>query len=106
MSKIKNEYFVPGKVRKTKKGRATITLISIMLDKMPINEQGWCNIGVQNRKNGTQFLFDYDSYIKDQKNPEELLLDILNEEYESGGDINIVPEDYELESRKHENWDK
>ena len=106
MSKIKKEQFVPGKVRKTKKGRATITVISIMLNQMPINEQGWSNIGIQNRKNGTQFLFDYDSYIKDQKNPEELLLDILNEEYESERHIKIVPEDYELESRKHKNWNK
>jgi len=101
MSKIKKEQFVPGKVRKVKKGNATITVISIMLNQMPINEQGWSNIGIQNRKNGTQFLFDYDSYIKDQKKPEELLLDILNEEYDEN-----FSEDYELESRKHENWNK
>ena len=113
MSKIKKEQFVPGKIRKVKKGKATITVISIMLDQMPINEQGWCNLGVQNRKNGTQFLFDYDSYIKDQKNPEELLLDILNEEYDNPNRDHQVEaynenfsEDYELESRKHENWNK
>tara|TARA_R110002020_G_scaffold236274_4_gene448569 strand:+ start:24 stop:365 length:342 start_codon:yes stop_codon:yes gene_type:complete len=113
MSKIKKEQFVPGKVRKVKKGNATITVISIMLNQMPINEQGWSNIGIQNRKNGTQFLFDYDSYIKDQKKPEELLLDILNEEYDNPNrDYQVeaynenFSEDYELESRKHENWNK
>ena len=56
-------------------------------------------------------MFSYDDYIKDQKKPEELLLDILNEEYENPNrDYQVEAynenfrEDFELESRKHENW--
>ena len=111
MYKIKEQDFIKGLVRKIPKGKAIIRVISIRLDKMPINQDGWSNIGVQKRKNGTEFLFDYDSYIKDQKKPEELLLDILNEDYGNPKCIDITKddegdsgEDYALESRKQENW--
>tara|TARA_R100001594_G_scaffold45372_1_gene78193 strand:- start:15994 stop:16317 length:324 start_codon:yes stop_codon:yes gene_type:complete len=107
MSKIKKEHFIKGLVRQNvKKGNAKITIISINVNELPINEQGWTNIGIQKKKDGTQFMFSYDDYIKDQKNPIELLKDIVDKDYESGGHIKIVPEDYELESRKHENWNK
>ena len=91
MSKIKKEQFVPGKVRKVKKGNATITVISINANELPINEQGWTNVGIQNRKNGTQFMFNYNDYIKQSQKPEEKLLNILNSS-----------EDLELENRKIE----
>tara|TARA_A100000172_G_scaffold65203_1_gene44680 strand:- start:111 stop:425 length:315 start_codon:yes stop_codon:yes gene_type:complete len=99
-NKIKKDHFIKGLVRQNvRKGKARIKVISINLNELPINEQGWTNIGIQKKKDGTEFMFSYDDYIKDQKKPEDLLLDILNEEYEPN-----LSEDFELESRKHENW--
>ena len=100
MSKIKKEHFIKGLVRQNvKKGNAKITIISINVNELPINEQGWTNIGIQKKKDGTQFMFSYDDYIKDQKSPIELLKDIVDKDYEPN-----FSEDFEHESRKHENW--
>ena len=117
-NKIKKDHFIKGLVRQNvRKGKAQITVISINVNELPINEQGWANIGIQKRKDGTEFMFNYDEYIKDQKNPEELLLDILNEDHSASSIERKFQEDemdelyneqcmedYELESRKHENW--
>ena len=99
-NKIKKDHFIKGKVRQNvKKGNAKITVISINVNELPINEQGWANIGIQKKKDGTQFMFSYDDYIKDQKSPIELLEDIANKDYEPN-----FSEDHEHESRKQENW--
>ena len=101
-NKIKKDHFIKGLVRQNvRKGKARIKVISINVNELPINEQGWTNIGIQKKKDGTEFMFSYDDYIKEQKKPEELLLDLIKESNEEE-----FTEDYELESRKHENWNK
>ena len=101
-NKIKKDHFIKGLVRQNvRKGKAKIKVISINVNELPINEQGWANIGIQKKKDGTEFMFSYDDYIKDQKSPIELLEDIANKDYEPN-----FSEDHELENRKHENWNK
>ena len=99
-NKIKKDHFIKGLVRQNvRKGKAKIKVISINVNELPINEQGWANIGIQKKKDGTEFMFSYDDYIKDQKSPIELLKDIVYKDYEPN-----FSEDFEHESRKHENW--
>ena len=120
-NKIKKDHFIKGLVRQNvRKGKAKIKVISINVNELPINEQGWANIGIQKKKDGTEFMFNYDEYIKDQKSPIELLKDIANKDVEKYYEDNVTilecgsivnkhehfSEDYELESRKHENWNK